>query len=131
MKARDFRRKPEHGGRWNAQDFDKFVGVHWEPYPGMKGGFELKSKVRLPADSEEFTKTAKGDDDCVPRRLRIRKEDLERFGYTAGCPGCRAANRGTTAVNHTEDCRRRIVTELEKIGDERIERERKRWHELL
>ena len=52
MKARDFRRKPENGGRWNVQDFDKFVGVPWEPYPGMKGGFELKSKVRLPADTK-------------------------------------------------------------------------------
>ncbi len=50
VKPRDFRRKPENGGRWSVEDFDKFVGVAWEPYPGAKGGCELRSKVRLPID---------------------------------------------------------------------------------
>ena len=50
VKARDFRRKAENGGRWSTADFDKFVGVPGEPYPGAKGGFELRSKVRLPAE---------------------------------------------------------------------------------
>ena len=36
VKARDFRRKAEIGGRWSVADFDKFVGVPWEPYPGAK-----------------------------------------------------------------------------------------------
>ena len=27
LKARDFRRKPESGGRWDRAKFDKFVGV--------------------------------------------------------------------------------------------------------
>ncbi len=36
------------------------------------------------------------------------------------------ANRGSTTVGHTELCRKRIVGELEKAGDERIERERDR-----
>ena len=44
VKARDFRRKAEKGGRWSVVDFDKFVGVPWEPYPGAKGGFELRVK---------------------------------------------------------------------------------------
>ena len=30
-KARDFRRKPEDGGRWGKEDFDKFRGAPWEP----------------------------------------------------------------------------------------------------
>ncbi len=34
------------------------------------------------------------------------------------------ANRGTTAVGHTEECRKRIAEELEKFGAERLERER-------
>jgi hypothetical protein len=41
VKARDFRRKAENGGRWSVAEFDKFVGFPWEPYPGAKGGFEL------------------------------------------------------------------------------------------
>ncbi len=40
-KARDFSRKPENGGRWGAQVFDKFVGAPWEPHPGTKGGLDL------------------------------------------------------------------------------------------
>ena len=74
-------------------EFDKFVGVPWEPYPGAKGGFELKSKVRLPTEHAEFTETVTGKSDFVRRRFRIKKDDLEKFGYTTGCPGCRAVNR--------------------------------------
>ena len=53
----------------------------------------------------------------------MKKEDLEKYGYTVGCPGCRAANRGTAAANHTEERRKRIGEELEKVGDQRLERE--------
>ena len=107
--ARDFRRKAERGGRWSVTDFDKFVGVPWGPYPGAKGGFELRSKVRLPAERAEFTEIVS---DVTRRRFRVRKEDLETFGYTAGRPGCRAANRGRTATNHSEECRKRLAEEL-------------------
>ncbi len=53
VKARGFRRKPEKGGRWKVEDFDKFVGAPWEPYLGAKGGYELKSKVRLPVEEKK------------------------------------------------------------------------------
>ena len=39
VKARDFRRTPENGGRWCKEGFDSFVGLPWEPYPGAGGGF--------------------------------------------------------------------------------------------
>jgi hypothetical protein len=131
VKARDFRRKAENGGRWSVTEFDKFVGVPWEPYPGAKGGFELKSKVRLPTEHAELTETVTGKSDFVRRRFRIKKDDLEKFGYTTGCPGCRAVNRGTTAANHSEECRSRIAAELEKVGDARLERETERLFEHL
>ncbi len=56
---------------------------------------------------------------------------METFGYTAGCPGCRAANRGTTASNHSEECRNRFAEELENVGDERLVREAERLFEYL
>ena len=112
-------------------EFDKFVGVPWEPYPGAKGGFELRSKVRLPTEYAEFTETVTGKSDFVRRRFRIKQDDLEKFGYTTGCPGCRAVNRGTTAANHSEECRSRIAAELEKVGDARLERETERLFEFL
>ncbi len=55
VKAREFRRKADNGGTWSITDFDEFVGVPWEPYPGAKGGFELRSKVRLSVERSEVT----------------------------------------------------------------------------
>ncbi len=78
--------------RWSTKDFDKLAGVVWEPYLGAKGGFELRSKTRLPTKTEKFTRSEKGKDDYAPTRMRIRNEDFEKGGYTAGRPGCRAAN---------------------------------------
>ena len=107
------------------------MGVPWEPYPGAKGGCELRSKVRLPIERAEFTETVKGKSDYTRRRFRIRKDDLQKFGYTAGCPVCRAVNRGATAANHSEECRSRIAEELEKVGDVRLDRKQDRLLEYL
>ncbi len=40
-------------------------------------------------------------------------------------------NRGTTAANHSEECRKRLDEELEKVGDERLVRETERLFEYL
>ncbi len=61
-KARDFRRKPEDGGRWSNGGIDGFKGVPWERYPGAGGGFEINSKVRLPTDSERIILIAGKDE---------------------------------------------------------------------
>ncbi len=100
-----------------------------QPYPGAGGGFEIQSKVRLPVYHERITINIDGKDGCVPRRLRTTKKDLEKFGFTVGCPGCRAANRGSTAVGHMEECRKRTMEESEKARDERIDRETKGFFE--
>ncbi len=63
--------------------------------------------------------------------MRITTNDLEKFGRTVGFTDCRAANRGSMAVGHTEECRRRIVEKLEKAGDERVEAEAERFYEYL
>ncbi len=59
-RARVFKRKPENGGRWSKDDFDKFVGAPWEPDPGAEGGCELRSKVRLATEPVEFTGLVNG-----------------------------------------------------------------------
>ena len=82
-------------------------------------------------EPNEPAKTIKGREEFVPRRLRIKKGDLEKLGHIAGCPGCRAANRGSTAVGHSEERRKRITVELAKLGDERTTRESERWFEYL
>ena len=92
-------------------------------YPGIKGSVEIRSRVRLPQEPVEVPRPLRGRNEYVPRRFRIHRGDLQRFGFTVGCPGCRAANRDLPAPGHTEECRRRIQEELEKAGDTRIERE--------
>ena len=49
----------------------------------------------------------------LKRRFQIRRcVELVRYGYTQGCPGCSAAEKGVAAVNHSEECRERIKAKL-------------------
>ncbi len=63
-------------------------------------------------DSDRIIINVEGKDERVPRRMRIDKKDLDKFGFTLGCAGCRAAYRGSTAVGHTGECREGIMEEL-------------------
>ena len=54
-----------------------------------------------------------------PRRMRFDMEDLDKYGHTIGCPGCRAKNRGEVGVNHNEDYRRRIEETIRVNDPER------------
>ena len=42
--------------------------------------------------------------------------ELKQYGFTVGCPGCRAANLGTTPVGHSDECRKRIEDALIEEG---------------
>ncbi len=55
---------------------------------------------------------------------------MEKVGYTAGCPGCRAANRGTTAVNPQRSAEAQLQKNLTKL-EMRLERETQRLFEYL
>lgn len=44
LKARDFRRNLDNGGRWNQEEFDKFVGVPGRSAPASgEGNVEIRS----------------------------------------------------------------------------------------
>ena len=51
-------------------------------------------------------------EEVVPRRMFIRKQDVEEHGYTTRCPGCVSILRGTARQEHTAECRRRMEKEL-------------------
>ena len=56
--------------------------------------------------------------------MAITQRELDKFGYTVGCPGCEARKRGLIAkTGHNENCRRRIEEMMRKDDDakERIE----------
>ena len=46
-----------------------------------------------------------------------------------GCPGCEAVNRGATAVNHSEACRKRMEEDMHQREDPRYERAMERMAE--
>ena len=56
------------------------------------------------------------------RRMYIQRKDIDKYGATAGCEGCRAAVRGGEARPHTEECRTRIEGEMAKAKDTKWER---------
>ena len=53
------------------------------------------------------------------RRMYVKKEDLRRYGYSPGCPGCNSIRSGSTQVGHNDVCRRRIVDGVSQIDDGR------------
>lgn len=124
LKARSFRRKPE-SLRWDWEFFKEVKGTPWEPIPGREG-IEIKSRVTMPEDIK-ISKVPEGEErEIRSRRVRILKSDIERFGFTQNCAGCRSINRGGKPMNHSEACRKRIEEQLEKEGSQRLKDARER-----
>ena len=42
--------------------------------------------------------------DKAPREFYISKKDVEKHGFTRGCPGCSSFTRGLGRQPHTEVC---------------------------
>ena len=55
-------------------------------------------------------------DQKVLVRFMIKREDLEKQGFTKRCPGCKAILRGTARQGHSEQCRARL-TEATKLEE--------------
>ena len=93
----------------------RIVGVPWRKSERDEGvdGEGMRTDVRV-MDSEyrERLEAEAEDREPVPRRAYIHKRDLEKFGYTVGCPGCVSVVRGGARQAHTEKCRRRLEEEL-------------------
>ena len=43
--------------------------------------------------------------EVAPREFYIKKKDVEAYGHTKGCPGCRTMFQGGTRQAHTTECR--------------------------
>ena len=54
----------------------------------------------------------------VRRNFYVKKEDIERYGQTIGCPGCVAMVLGERAEAHGTECRARIEAAIIAEGDE-------------
>ena len=121
VKARTFARRGEED-RWSRKEVDEMVGVPWEQILG-KGMREANSRAHIAgAGAGEDIIAAPQMRETMPRRMRFDMDDLEKHGFTVGCPGCKAKNRGETGVNHSEECRQRIEEKIRIDDPERYNR---------
>ena len=90
---------------------------------------ETEKLVTEMTEAEKEAEKQIEPEDKIPAKFHIRKVDLEKHGFTANCPGCRAALRGTTKQKHTETCRARLFEAT--ADDDRVVRSTKRIEEYV
>ena len=81
---------------------------------------ESEPHVRFP-EREVAEGEVRPDDVRPVRRIYIKQSDLDRYGYTTGCPKCEDIIRGATksTVNHSDTCRKRIEAKLAETEEGR------------
>ena len=124
--------------RWKPQAILAITGTPSKPTARDYDDSIIESfaNPHLLADAED---RAKLDDDmktdvdlplCLhsDRRLpslRITREDLERYGYTEGCPRCMHTQLGVVKhinSNHWDSCRRRVYRRMFQEQDPKLTR---------
>ena len=105
------RRDPDEQ-RYDHRLLQKVHGTPWEPNPGDVSTYFLEPMLiipQLPDVDPAPTKTYHCDNKGT-RNVYIRKTDLEKFGYTAGCPACEVHRAGLpmSGQGHTSECRKRL-----------------------
>ena len=115
--------------RWNPKTLELIGGVPWRVDGGEGDGEDLKTEVTVMDEhyKERVREGATGE--AIPRRMYIKKSDVEEHGYTARCPGCISILRGTARQEHTVECRTRIEKEMEGTRKARNAKARLREYE--
>jgi len=91
-----------------------------EPVEVCPGGESAPEPAEVPPEPGDEVALARdpAERESLARGLYIRRSsELATYGHTALCPGCDAALANTIAVNHTMECRRRILASMEAAGD--------------
>ena len=102
--ARTFRRKTARE-RWERTNLEMIVAVLWR----MNDDDAKKKKgKRLFGEVVNMEKLKLEERFPVPKRVYIRREDLEIFGFTARCLGCMSLLKEMARHAHTENCRSRL-----------------------
>ena len=101
--------------RWSAEWVKGIVGSPAEPMPGstMRPKHRLMAYAkRLPDDrvaTATYVPAAEPADIPEFRAAKIYQRDVETFGGSEKCPGCRAAAKGGKyKMSHTFECRQRF-----------------------
>jgi hypothetical protein len=108
--------------RWCRDALSSIRATPWlNPAPADGGGAELP--VLAPRVPTEEPAPPPPTPAYQPRRLYIRKEDLDQFGYTANCRRCILMRNGEAGrgVAHHEECRRRVEEAMRAAGHTRLQ----------
>ena len=108
--------------QWSADLVRGLAGTPQQPNPNVPGH---RIPIRV-----NFDDTPHADDTPVVgpvpiaqrqiRRMKITTALLQKYGYTAGCEGCRFKEAGMgEARNHTDACRLRITTAMDQDDEGR------------
>ena len=95
-------------------------GIPQQPDPRKRGiavpiSFRFESKL-----AEGEAQPVKEITEPMARRRVITQMELEKYGFTAGCPGCIAKQRGEVAKRgHSEACRKRIEDMMRQDVEDR------------
>ena len=103
FKARSIKRKP-YETRWSHEQITSMRGTPWRPCPHLTDdSIRIKPPTCSSAEPPRATESeaSSATDPIAPRRLRIERRDLEKVGYTPGCPGCYAARHRRPHKSHT------------------------------
>ena len=112
--------------RWDRGGLERVRGVPWQWDPDQED-VHVDLKVRWLKEEEIAAGNAGLNQESTSKRmyrLRLRKEDFVRHGFTEGCLGCQALIAGTGARGHSEQCRDRMNEALEETEEGRQRRER-------
>ena len=123
--------------RWSEELIKGIVGSPMGPVPGS-------GHSRVTAFAKHHGSSKPTDARFVPpppqeepevKMAYIYNKDIEKYGPTEGCPGCRAALNPASSfrAKHTPECRRRLEEEIKKTveGKKRFERAEERMTKVV
>ena len=99
------------GERWCKEAIKAVRGTPAQPNPEMPG-FRIPVRVRMPENQTPQEATRTRASEKLPRKMYIQKSDMEKYGYTENCKGCRAQQAGLKPNAHSEGCRQIIEREV-------------------
>ena len=135
MRSRTVRRMPEDE-RWGASNLDLVKGLPWRPDGQADLQREDDDKMPVvdirPAAPDVLVERPEPEE-SVPRQLYVRTKDIQKYGVTDGCPGCRAWALGRKTQTHSARCRERISEALQGSdeGQVRLQAQRARENQYF
>jgi len=103
VRASAIKKLPEDE-QWDSEKVISIKGTPWRP---------REEKEEPEGDREAVDQeVVEEDDPAKVKRFYIRRDDIIKYGYTAGCPGCTAIRNNERAVSHNEVCRETVTKKM-------------------